>query len=91
MVDGNTPLLWQVALAVVQVDEEQGQRGEALLAVNDVALAFFLAEDDRAEKVMAIFGDCFAVMAGLIVFEKLPHRSSMSSTRCLVCHLYSRW
>src|SRR5450759_4899964 len=69
MIYGNTPLLWQVALAVVQIDKEQGQRGEALLAVNDVALAFFLAEDDRAEKVVAIFCDCIAVMAGFVVFQ----------------------
>jgi len=72
MIDGDTPLLWQLALAVVQVDEEQGQRGEALLAVNDVALAFFLAEDDRAEKVVAIFDDCITVMVGFVVFQKFP-------------------
>jgi hypothetical protein len=55
---------------MVQINEEQGQRREPLLAVNDIALPFFLAENDRTEEVVPVFGDRVTLLAGFVVFEE---------------------
>jgi len=49
-------------LAAMKMNEQQRQRGETLLAVDDVALAITFADDDRAKKIVAILLDFGSVM-----------------------------
>src|SRR5437660_11363307 len=41
-------------LQIVKVDEQQSQRREALLAVNNAALPFLLADDERPEIIIVV-------------------------------------
>src|SRR5690606_18909924 len=64
-------LLLGVVEAVVQEGEEQRQRGQALLAVDDELLPLFVADDDGAEEVVAVVGNGAALVALLVALEEL--------------------
>ena len=49
-----------VLLQVAEQDEQQREAGEPLLAVDDVADALLLADDDRAEEIVRIVSDLAA-------------------------------
>jgi len=55
----------------MQEDEEQRERCQTLLTVDDVALAPFLVDDDRTEEVGTIPLNLPTLMIGFIVVEKL--------------------
>ena len=68
---GDLPLLLGVLDLVLQVDEEQRQRRQPLLAVDDELLAVLVADDDRAEEVVAVLGDRAALVALLVAVQEL--------------------
>lgn len=80
-----------LTLQIVQVDEEQCQRSEPLLAVDDEVLAVLVADDDGAEEVVAVVLDVaeFVVLAPVVV--ELVDQVLNEFLTCLVSHLYSRW
>ena len=55
----------------VQANQQQRQRGHALLAVDQVVLAAALADDDGAEEILSVAADCGRLVAGLVVAEEL--------------------
>src|SRR5258708_6290602 len=56
---------------MVQKDQQQRQRREALLAINNEFLTILVAYYDRAEKVVPIVRHCPSLVTCLVAVEKL--------------------
>lgn len=54
----------------MKVNQEQTQRREPLLSVDDVALSTFIADDNRPEEVAPICSDGLATVFRVVVIEK---------------------
>ena len=68
---GDLALLLGVLELVLEEDQEQRQRGQPLLAVDDELLAVLVADDDRAEEVVAVVGHGAALVAFLVALQEL--------------------
>lgn len=56
---------------MLQVDQEQRQRRQALLAVDEELPAVLVADDDRTQEVVPVVGDISPVVALLVALQEL--------------------
>src|SRR5687768_5405157 len=56
---------------MVQEDQQQGERGEPLLAVDDELLAVLVADDNRTQEIVAVVGYGASLVRFLMALEEL--------------------
>jgi hypothetical protein len=66
----NIDLVWTALLQVTQIEEEQCEAGQALLAIHDVIDGVLLADDDRAQEVVGIVCNLPPFVVGLILLQE---------------------
>jgi hypothetical protein len=72
----------------VEIDQEQGQGGDALLAIDQIVFAVAFADDDGAEEVVFVGTDFRGGIALLVAIEKLVAEVSQEFVN--IFFLYSR-
>ena len=57
-------------LKAIEIGQEEGERSQSLLPVNDIVVAILVRDDYRAEEVLPIVGNGLALLIGLIVEQE---------------------
>ena len=73
---GNLGSLLSVLQLVLQEDQQQRERRQPLLAVDDELHAVLVADDDRPEEVVAVVGHIGALVARLVALQELGRQVS---------------
>jgi hypothetical protein len=76
---------------VSEVDQQQGQSREPLLAVNDELLRLLVADDDRPEEVVAVPLDLVAFVGLTVGVEELARQVVEKFQYLTLLQAYSRW
>ena len=80
-----------VFLEAIEIGQEEGERGQSLLPINNKAVAILVRDDYRAKEVLPIVGNGFALVTGLVgqkeaaskVLNKFPDLLALSP----ICNL----